>query len=173
MTTRWRLRRLENTDAAAAVRILNHYVKTSCAAYAQHPVSVDAFRSLLPRDERYPAFVAESSDDELTGFAFLRPYSPYETFSGTALATYFIALEHTRGGLGTLFLDAMETHARRVGIDHLLAHVASTNDASLAFHRAHGFQQCGVFHSIGRKHERSFDVIWFEKRLPSDSPGKS
>jgi len=171
MTTPWRLRQMERDDAAAAVRILNYYIETSLAAYASHPLSVDAFRSLLSSDERYPALVAEGSTGDVAGFSFLRPYNPYDTFSETATVTYFIAPEHTRSGLGSVFLDALETHAQQAGIRHLLAHVASENDASLAFHKAHGFRQCGAFHDIGCKHGRSFDVIWFEKQLPPESPG--
>jgi len=167
MTT-WRIRPLESDDVAAAARIFNHYVETSLAAYPQRPLGVDEFRSLLPSGEPVPAWVAANPQGDVVGFAFLRPYSPHDTFSSSALATYFVAPGHTRAGLGSMLLDRLEEQAKRVGIRHLLAHVASGNEASSAFHRSHGFRHCGTFHAIGTKHGRSFDIVWFEKCLPPD-----
>jgi phosphinothricin acetyltransferase len=165
----WRLRALTEDDVAAAAGIFNHYVTTSPAAYAQHPLTVEAFRSILPSGDRTRSLVAEDADGVVVGFAFLRPYSLHDTFAATAMATYFVAPDHTRRGLGSMLLDALEAQAKRAGIQHVLAHVASENEASLTFHRTHGFRQCGTFHDIGCKHGRSFDVVWFEKQLAPDS----
>jgi len=167
MTT-WRIRSLADDDVAAVTRIFNHYVETSLAAYPQRPLRVDEFRSLLPSGETAPALVAANGEGDVVGFAFLRRYSPHDTFCATALATYFVAPGHTRAGLGSLLLDRLEEQAKRARIRHLLAHVASENEASLAFHRSHGFHPCGTFHGIGIKHGRSFDIVWFEKSLPTD-----
>ena len=83
------------------------------------------------------------------------------------MVTYFIASGHTGAGLGTALLEDLEAQARTRGIDHLLAHVSSRNEASLAFHKRHGFVQCGCLHDVGHKHNLAFDIIWFEKDLSS------
>lgn len=55
MKQSWRLRQLTHQDLAPTADIFNHYVSTSWAAYAQHPLTLDAFRSILPSEDRTPA----------------------------------------------------------------------------------------------------------------------
>ena len=95
----------------------------------------------------------------------LRPYLPHAAFSRTAQITTFIAPEHTGQGLGTAMLQALERQARGLGLTSILAHVSSRNPGSLAFHRKHGFVECGRFRGIGVKCGKAFDVVWFQKML--------
>jgi L-amino acid N-acyltransferase YncA len=161
----WRLRPLAPGDAPAVREIFNDYVADSFAAYARHPLTLPDIQGLLSYCESYPALAAEDCRGDLIGFAFLRPYSPFATFAGTATITYFIAPEHIGSGLGSALLRALEEEAARIGIDKLLAHVSSRNEASLAFHRKRGFSPCGTFHEVGSKLGKTFDIVWFEKRL--------
>ena len=39
------------------------------------------------------------------------------------------------------------------------------NPASAALHHKFGFRSIGVFHEVGRKFGRYWDVEWFEKGL--------
>jgi len=159
------MRPLTSGDAPAVREIFNDYVAHSFAAYAQQPLTMQDIHGLLSQCERYPALAAENHAGELIGFALLRPYSPFDTFAATATVTYFIVPEHTGEGLGGALLQGLEEGASRLGIDRLLAHVSSKNEASLAFHRKHGFSHCGTFHEVGRKQGELFDIVWFEKRL--------
>ena len=45
--------------------------------------------------------------------------------------------------------------------------ITGENRDSLAFHRAQGYSQCGLFHHCGLKFGRWLDVYWLEKRLSS------
>jgi L-amino acid N-acyltransferase YncA len=161
----WRLRRLTTEDTPSIRAIFNHYVKTSFAAYPQRSLSEDDVRCMVDRCGNLPAYVARTLGGEVAGFAFMRPYSPHDTFSATALVTYFVAPGHVRQGLGTVLLEALEKGARAHGVQHLLAHVSSENAASLRFHEKQGFTRCGTFHQIGCKNSVPFDVVWFEKTL--------
>jgi len=165
----WRLRRLERSDGDAAHDILNYYVEHSFAAYAQQPLTADDMDRLLVSYQDSPALAAVDEADCLVGFAFLQPYSPFDTLAGTMLITYFIAPAFTGKGLGSQLLAQLETQARSRGIVRILAHISSENEGSLSFHRRHGFVECGCFHDIRYKNGISFDVVWFEK--PLLSPG--
>lgn len=166
----WRLRRLERSDGDAVRGIFNTYVEHSFAAYAQQPLTSDDVDRLLSSCKDSPALAAVDEADCLVGFAFLRPYSPFDTFAGTMLITYFIAPAFTGKGLGSQLLAQLETQARSRGIVRLLAHVSSKNEGSLSFHRRHGFVECGCFHGIGCKNGIPFDVVWFEKSLLPPGP---
>jgi len=45
------------------------------------------------------------------------------------------------------------------GITRVLAHISSRNPRSIAFHRRHGFVECGCFPDVGRKWGERFDVV--------------
>jgi phosphinothricin acetyltransferase len=47
----------------------------------------------------------------------------------------------------------------------VVAAVALPNPASLALHRACGFEEVGVMREVGRKFDRWIDVLWLEKSL--------
>jgi len=48
-------------------------------------------------------------------------------------------------------------------IKTLLASISSRNKESIAFHKKHGFIECGRFKDIGRKRGKPFDVVWMQK----------
>ena len=146
-------------------KIFNHYAAFSFAAYPGRDLNLDEIDQLLSHCADYPSIAIYDDTEHVIGFGLLRPYSSYETFASTALITYFIAPAHTRKGLGAALLEVLEHQASEHGITTLLAHVSSRNEGSLKFHRNHGFCECGVFHDIGCKQDKRFDVVWFEKRL--------
>lgn len=159
------LRPLQQTDVPEMNRIFNYYVEHSFAAYTQEKAPLEFTKGFLEQGQSLGALGVVDLSDRLLGFGVLRPYSPWKTFEGTALVTYFLDPDSVGQGLGTRLLEALEQKARAAGIRTLLAHVSSKNDASLSFHTGKGFQQCGCFHAIGEKHGEVFDVVWFEKTI--------
>lgn len=168
MGSAWRLRPMQPGDNESIRTIFNYYVAHSFAAYAEMPLSVDDIEIMLASTQGYPAWAAVDSGDHVIGFSFLRPYSSHATFAGTVRITTFIAAEHTGKGLGSALLARIESAARDQGITHILAHVSSLNEDSLAFHHRHGYATCGCFNGIGCKHGQTFDVVWFEKSLQKE-----
>ena len=162
----YRLEPMTGAHRRPAIDLYNHYVRSSFAAYPEEEAPYEIFDRFLAMARGYPAYVAlVERTGEVAGFAFLHAYHPAATFKRTAELTIFLGPDHTRQGLGSLFLERLEAEARRLGVDTLLANVSSRNEASLRFHQARGFVECGRFREIGRKHGQDFDVVWFEKRL--------
>jgi phosphinothricin acetyltransferase len=158
-------RPLRKDDAPGVAKIFNDYVAHSFAAYPEHVLSLEEIKEWLAPGVCLSALGVDGPTKELIGFALLRRYSPYSSFSQTALVTYFVAPDYTRQGIGTSLLRALESEALQHGVRILMAHVSSRNSLSLAFHRTHGFAECGMFRGIGTKQGKPFDVVWFEKAL--------
>jgi phosphinothricin acetyltransferase len=127
-----------------------------------------AFYDIL-RDGSHSFYVVEK-DGDVIGFALMKPFLPFSTFSGTATVSTFIAPAYRRSGCGTMLLDAMTRDAKSRGISVLLASISSKNPESRNFHKKHGFVECGRLHNVGRKFGERFDVVWMEKELEPFSP---
>ena len=163
------IRPLRDEDRSAVREIFNHYVVHGTAAYTEDPVSGEFTERMTAAALDGGAWVAEK-EATVVGFALLRPYSSHSTFSHTAVVTYFIAPQSTRSGIGSLLLARLVEGARSHGVETILAHISSDNAPSLAFHRRHGFVECGRFRSIGRKRGRTFDVVWMQRMLDVKPP---
>ena len=156
---------LAEQHRTAVVDIYNHYVDVGFACYRERRIPYGAFDHFLERARGYPAFASRGEDGTVNGFGFLHAWHPAECFARTAEVTYFLHPDAMRQGIGSLFLLRFEEAATAMGIDRLLASISSRNPESLAFHRKHGFEECGRFPGIGRKRGADFDVVWMVKRL--------
>ena len=168
----FRLRAFRDEDLDDGVAVFNHYIEHTFAAYGSKPMSRATLAAMVEACGRLPTVVARTEDGgTFAGFGFLRPYSPLDSFSRTAVITTFLAPTFTRRGLGSLILSHLEAKAVRVGICEILAHISSKNPASIGFHRKAGFEDVGCFRRIGLKRETAFDVVWMQKTL-QDAPGE-
>jgi phosphinothricin acetyltransferase len=156
---------MSRAHAAAVLSIFNHFVENSFAAYPGTRAGKDAFTHWMDVIRDYPAFVARDPSGTVAGFAFLRPWHPADSLRRTAEITYFLHPDHRGAGLGTHLMKRLLEDARHRGIDRILASISSRNEESLAFHRKHGFTECGRFPEVGVKFGQPFDVIWMIRRL--------
>jgi len=157
------IRPMKPEDEREILAIFNYFVDNSFAAYSEQNVGHAYFEKLLNISEGYPFYVAETSAGALAGYALLHAYYPMDAFRRAARVTYFILPDHARRGLGVKFLNMLIQDAKTIGVDTLLASISSHNEHSLRFHIKLGFEKCGVFKAVGRKHVQDFDEIWMQK----------
>lgn len=146
--------------------ILNDYIAEGTAAFPRDVLPEPFFDMIKKRSEGLSAYVLlEEEQNKVIGFCALNPYSPFSTFKGTAMVSYFIGKESTGKGLGTMCLQRLEEDAKRLGVRHLIAEISDENRGSLRFHENHGFRQVGALEGIGEKLGRVFGVILMQKTL--------
>lgn len=155
---------LDSEHRSAVMEIFNHYVLNGFAVYFESPMPEAFFDRMLEVGGGLPALAARSARRQVVGFGFLRPYHPASSFRRTAEIAYFLHPDHTHQGLGGLMLDRLIELARQRGIDNIIASVSSRNEASLAFHRKHGFAESGRLLGVGNKHGHGFDIILMQLR---------
>jgi len=161
---------LAERHGPAVIDIFNHFVTQSFAAYPDRPVPREFFQRFQQMIQGYPAYAAVVEAGRVVGFGFLRPYHPAGTLQRTAEATYFVRPEFTQRGIGTALLNRLIAEAVPRGIDSLVASISSRNDQSIAFHRKHGFHECGRFQRAGRKHDQDFDIVWMQRHIGTTAP---
>ena len=97
-------------------------------------------------------FVADAAG-EVAGFAHLSFYSPRFPYRHTRSDSVYIRPDFQRRGAGRLLVAAVLDEARRTGGHLVIAGIDSENAASLALHRALGFEVMGRLPEAGWKFE--------------------
>ena len=159
------IRKATDQDCDQIVDIFNYYVEHGYAAYPEKPLDRRLFDFLKTIIYGNAFFVVEDRAEHVIGFGFLKKYHPYPAFDRTAEAGYFLLPGHTGQGVGALLLNRLEQEARELGVDNLLANISALNPPSLAFHKKHGFRECGRFEKILAKFGQDLDIVWMQKRL--------
>jgi phosphinothricin acetyltransferase len=124
-----------------------------------------------------PWLVAEQAG-ALAGFGYVAPYRPRSGYRFTVEDSVYVAPGAARRGVGRALLEALIARCEALGLRRLVASIGdSGNTASIALHRACGFEIAGVLPAVGFKHGRWLDVVFMQRALntgdstPPEGPG--
>jgi L-amino acid N-acyltransferase YncA len=134
-------------DAAAIAAIYNHGIAEREATFETRPRSAAEVEAWLERD--VVVLVAER-DGQVTGFARAIPYSDRCVYAGVAEQSVYVDPAERGRGTGRALLEALAAAAEARGVYKLASRVFTTNAASLALHRAAGFDVVGIQRRHGR-----------------------
>jgi phosphinothricin acetyltransferase len=152
-------------DAGAVLAIYAPYVTDTCISFETEVPAFDAFRQrMCGIMAGSPYYVCECGG-VVVGFAYASKYSERRAYRYSADLTVYVAPGHHGRGVGRLLYERLIADLRERGIYTVYACVTAENTASLKFHTALGFTECGRFHNIGYKHGRWLDVVWLEKPI--------
>jgi phosphinothricin acetyltransferase len=166
-------------DAEATRRIYNAAVET-LATFDLRPRSLaeqDAW--LRDRSGAYAALVAvepardggpgdEGTGEEVVGFGSLSPYRDRPAYATTVEDSVYVREDQRGRGVGRLVLDELLEVAVGHGFHCVVARIVAENQASIALHRAAGFDVVGTEREVGRKFRKWLDVVILQKLLAPD-----
>jgi phosphinothricin acetyltransferase len=152
------IRRATLADAEAMRQIYNLEVTGSTATLDLVPRSVEEQAAwMVAHSGVYPVVVAVEGG-EVIGFASLSPYRPRPGYATAVEDSIYVAGDHRGQGIGRALLGEAVGMARTHGFHSIVARVSATQQASVALHKACGFDFVGVEREIGRKFGRWIDV---------------
>jgi len=160
---KYSIRKAQRGDGISVVKIFNHYIKNSFAAYTESPVGQYYFTQLWQLVGDLPFLVLETEDEQVVGYGLLTDHHSSPAFKGTVEISYFISPGHIQQGNGTRLLNELLLEAATQGLKTILASINSLNEGALIFHQKNGFTECGRFKQIGEKFDQTFDVIWMQR----------
>ncbi len=99
------------------------------------------------------------------GFASLSPFKDRPAYSPTVENSIYVSRSHAGLGIGRTLMDRLISDARDSGFHSMIARIETSGEASLALHRACGFQLVGVEKEVGRKFRRWLDVATLQLML--------
>ena len=158
--------RLATLDDADAVRtIYNQEVTGSTVTFDLVPRSLDDQRAWLAAHAgAHPAVVAVAGSS-VVGFGSLSPYRDRPAYATTVEDSVYVERGSRGHGIGRRLLDELVQLATVHGFHAVMARIVGGHEASIALHRACGFELVGVEREVGRKFGRWLDVVLMQRLL--------
>ena len=158
--------RLARHDDAEAIRtIYNLEITESTVTFDLVPrTPEDQHAWLAEHGGVHPAVVAESGG-EVVGFGSLAPYRSRPAYATTVEDSVYVRRDARGLGCGRAIVSELVRLATIHGFHAIMARVVGGHEASIALHRACGFELVGVEREVGRKFGRWLDVVVMERML--------
>ena len=154
-------------DIPAIAAIYAHAVKFGTASFETDPPGeqemADRFRSLAGGG--FPYLVAER-DGAVCGYAYAGPYRARIAYRYTVENSVYVAPDCHRQGIGRALMEGLLSQAGALGFRQMIAVIGDSEQiASIALHRAAGFQMVGTFAAVGFKFGRWLDTVLMQRPL--------
>ncbi|MCZ7527592.1 MAG: GNAT family N-acetyltransferase [Acidimicrobiia bacterium] len=160
------LRPAERRDAEATRTIYNLEVETATVTFDLVPRSLEEQVAWIDEHSGgHPAVVAEDDGGEVVGFGSLSPYRPRPAYSTTVEDSVYVRRDRRGQGVGRAILEELVRLAGAHGFHTVMARIVGGHEASIALHRACGFDLVGVEREVGRKQGRWLDVAVMQRML--------
>ncbi len=156
---------LDARDAAGCLEIYAPYVRDTAVSFEERVPSAQEF-DLRVRETSatHPWLVLEDAG-RVVGFAHGSRHRARAAYRWAADVTVYVAPSHHRRGVARRLYGELVQRLRDQGFRVACAGVTLPNEASIALHRALGFEPVGVYRRIGWKHGAWHDVSWWQLDL--------
>ena len=163
-------------DLQALTDIYNHYIVNTAITFDLQTFTAATRRGWFDDHAEtgpHRLLVATGSDGECLGYASSSRWRPKPAYNTTVESSVYCRPDAVGRGYGTALYSALFAALEREDVRTIVAGVSLPNPASLSLHEKFGFRPVGVFHAVGRKFERFWDVAWFERPLRIDGADES
>ena len=163
------IRPVAAADLNAIQRIYAHHVLYGLASFEETPPDAAELtrRWRAIADAGLPYLCATDGEDgAIAGYAYAGPYRPRSAYSFSVEDSVYVAPGAAGRGVGRALLRRLIDICTDLGKRQMIAVIGdSGNSASIALHRACGFELAGTFTAIGFKHGRWVDSVLMQRAL--------
>ncbi|UPW01602.1 N-acetyltransferase family protein [Halorussus gelatinilyticus] len=170
-----RIRLADEADAARIRAIYAPIVEETVISFEEDPPSEAEMADRIAETvRRYPWIVFEvqngdgegdETDGEIGGYAYAGRHREREAYRWSVDVSVYVAESYRRRGVGRGLYESLVEILRFQGFCNAYAGISLPNPASVALHESLGFEQVGVYESVGYKHGAWHDVGWWQRRL--------
>ena len=161
------IRRALPADLPAVSGIYGREAREGHATFDVEPRPMALWEEKLAATGPGEHFLVAEHEGEVIGHTGSTPYRPKPAYLHTRESWVYVTPGHPGLGTGRALYDALLALLADDGVHLVVAGVALPNDASLALHRAVGFEEVGTMREVGRKFDRWIDLMWLQRRLGS------
>jgi len=167
MIMNWTIREAEEKDIPKILDLYATYILNSTYTFEYDIPSTDSFKGRFKKiTGQFPWIVCEA-DGVLAGYAYASQAFERAAYQWDADVTVYLHESFQRKGIATALYGCLTDLVKLQGYYTLYAVITASNEPSVFFHRALGFQDIGFFHKTGYKSGEWLDVLWMEKAIRS------
>nr|WP_052109985.1 GNAT family N-acetyltransferase [Knoellia sinensis] len=157
-------------DAAACAAIYAYYVEHTAATFEEIAPNPDEMATRIANAQVRHTWLVVERDGEIVGYAYGVPFKARAAYRYSCEVSVYLDRASRGGGLGRHLYAALLQRLEELGMRMACGGVTLPNDASVALHRAVGFEPVGTYRRIGWKQGAWQDVALFQKPLGGVGP---
>lgn len=165
------IRRATSSDAAFIAETYRPFVEDHWASFERTAPDADEIANrIAAAGDLYPWLLAE--DETPLAYAYASPHRTRAAYVSSVDVTIYCAPSARGKGVGSTLYDALFKTLTRQNYVMAFAGIALPNEASIAIHKAMGFDLVGTYSNVGYKHGAWRDTQWWARPLaaPVDPP---
>jgi len=153
-------------DCVSLQRIYSHHVLYGTASFEVTPPTVEEMhqRRRAVVDQGLPYIVAERNG-EVVGYAYVTMYRARPAYRFTVENSVYVQEGLAGEGIGSKLLLELIRRCELAGFRQMIAVIGDSSPASVALHLRHGFDQVGLFRSVGFKAGAWRDTAMLQREL--------
>jgi len=161
------LRDASSSDLPAITAIYRESVLNGVASYEIIPPeqSEMAARFSAITGQSYPYIAAIGEDGNLLGYAYASAFRTRPAYRWMVEDSIYLGPEARGRGIGRLLLAELIRRCTDLGFRQMVAVIGAAHPASIALHRALGFEETGRLKGTGYKHGRWLDTMIMQRAL--------
>jgi phosphinothricin acetyltransferase len=140
-------------------------VTDTAITFETEPPSAAEMAERIASATRTHAWLVLEDDGRVVGYAYGGPFHRRAAYRWACEVSIYLEIGRRRTGGGRLLYEALLTRLTERGFRVAAGGMALPNDASVALHRALGFEPVGTYRRIGFKHGAWHDVAWMQRVL--------
>jgi phosphinothricin acetyltransferase len=152
-------------DAASIQALYAPFVERTTISFEDLPPTVDEIAARIAASLETHAYLVAERDDAILGFAYASQHRTRSAYRFSADVSVYVVDHGRRSGIGRALYHDLLSRLTALGFHAAFAGIALPNPASLALHRALGFEPVGVYREVGFKFGRWHDVSWWQRVL--------
>ncbi|MGB6985653.1 MAG: arsinothricin resistance N-acetyltransferase ArsN1 family B [Candidatus Aquilonibacter sp.] len=153
------------SDAAAFAAIYSPICTSTHISFEEDPPSVDEMRARIEKTLAWTPWLTAVSNGAILGYAYASRHRERPGYRWSVDVSAYLD-ESARGrGIGRTLYERLFAILEEQRFRRAYAGIALPNDASVALHRALGFEPIAVYRRVGWKFDRWYDVAWLGRDI--------
>jgi phosphinothricin acetyltransferase len=161
------LRDATHSDIPAIVEIYRDCVLNGVASYEITPPGetemISRFNAII--GQGYPYIAAQGGHGTLLGYAYASAFRTRPAYRWMVEDSIYLAPGARGQGIGKALLAELIGRCTALGFRQMAAVIGGAHPASLALHRAAGFEETGLLKGTGYKQGRWLDTMIMQRQL--------